>query len=343
MSNKETIEQTETRSKVPQFKKEDPHGWRQEFTGYMRRHNMAHLALTLNKPTGQDNLATWEKKNSMCISYLQEAVNQPENRGPKSIVFAHENRNKTAKELCDILTTKYHVKDPRAIHAAQESFHGLRLLDGEKATSFITRIEEGREVLRRLGKTLDEEIDLVGRLITGMEKDTRYAALSNALKLQTQLTWDGACKAVEAEDRMHPDPATVPEAAKIAITQSGKPTQPIGNCQLCGKDNHIAKTCHFRYKRDGDNQGSGQGGKNKQSGGQKEITCFYCKKKGHKSFDCRKKKRDGEQGKKGKGKGDKPAEKSTTGHKRKGGWDDNDSEEFSGMMQQSGKRSNTQA
>ena len=162
-------------SKVPQFRKDDPNGWYQEYQGYMVRHNMAHLALTTNRPAGGNPATEWDKRNAYCLSYLQEAVTQPQNRGPKSVVFAHEHRESTAKDLCDALINKYHIRDPRAIHAAQESFTGLRLIEGEKATSFLVRIEEGREVLRRLGKDLDERVDLVGRLITGIEKDQRYA------------------------------------------------------------------------------------------------------------------------------------------------------------------------
>jgi hypothetical protein len=335
-----STEEEKKYSRVPQFQKNNVTGWLAEFKGFLMRYDLAHLALATDRPRGAEDREVWDKRNAYCISYLQEAVRGPENRNAKQIVFAHENENKSARQICNILSERFLIRDSRIIHAAQENFVRLKLQPGELATSFIVRIEEAREGLRRLGKELDEEVDLVGRLIAGLEPDGRYTALASALKMKDNITWEYACNSVRADDqalREQPnETATITESAKLAHHS--------GSCQICGKGGHTAKNCHFRFNKPSsdNNNRNNQGYNTRSSSSSKDITCYFCKKKGHKSFECRKKKKYDEKQKSTASGGDQK-ESSQTGHKRKS-WDDAGEGEFSGMLQQkSGKRSNTQA
>jgi len=340
-------EEESTRFRVPSFRQNDPHGWFEEFEGFMRRQDQAHLALSTEKPVdgSQSKIRLWEKRDDYCISYLQESVRGPENRSAKQIVFKHENKNKTAKEIIEQLTAKFFIRDSRIIHAHQEHFVRMRLAEGERASSFITRIEEANEQLRRVGKALDPEVDLVGRLIAGMEKDSRYKHLASALKLKANLTWDEAVLQVEADDQAATNDSggrgNTEESANAAFTQSASSTVA---CQICKKTGHSANKCRHRYKGGGQDDDHPKGRKGndkygdkgpKQQGKQDTsgITCFFCHKKGHKADVCRAK----EAWLKTKG---KDREKNTqsqdpsqlSGQKRKTGWDDEP--EYAGMMQQ---------
>ena len=46
------------------------------------------------------------------------------------------------------LIEEFFIQDPRIIHAAQEHFVGMRMVEVGKWTSFITRIEEANETPR---------------------------------------------------------------------------------------------------------------------------------------------------------------------------------------------------
>lgn len=335
-------EEKDNRStKVPQFRQDDPHRWFAEFTGYLMRHNMAHLTLTLPKPrsvdTNQDMSAAWEKRNAIAMSYLQEAVNAPHNRSAKAIVFASTNKEKTAKQLCETLIGEFFIKDSRIIHAAQTNFTTLTLLPNEKATSFITRLEEGREQLERHGKTLDEEVDMVGRLIAGIEEDSRYASLASALKLKGKLQWREACRLIQAEELAR-GPTTHPksETAKVAVAQGYSATGFDRDtvCQICKKTGHTADRCFHRLKDNNFNK-SRNDFNNKQNSG-KDITCFYCKKKGHKSFDCRAKKR-AEAQKKNNNQMDRN-HNHPTGGKKRSSWDDEPGESANMLSRKTQKR-----
>lgn len=334
-----------SRFRVPAFRQQDPYGWLEEFEGYMRRQDQAHLALTTERPVGvsESKLKSWDKKNDTCISYLQEAVRGNENRSAKQLVFKYENKDKTAKEIIDQLTQKFFIRDSRIIHAHQEHFVRMKLAEGEKASSFITRIEEANELLRRVGKILDPEVDLVGRLIAGMEKDARYKHMASALKLQSNLTWEEACRLVQADDQADANTiegtGTTTESANAAFTQSASPTV----CQICKTPGHAADKCRYRLKsrQDGDQSkrksGNDQTG-NKSSNQQGKqsrisITCYFCHKTGHKADECRAKRAWLKKKGQDPGKNAQPQESTqSSSQKRKHGWDDEP--EFSGMMQQ---------
>ena len=346
----------ESRSRVPAFRASDPNGWFEEFTGYMMRQDQAHLALITERPdddASDSSIRRWNKRNSYCISYLQEAVAGPTNRSAKLLVFKYENKLKSAKELCELLIEEFFIQDPRIIHAAQEHFVGMRMVEGERGTSFITRIEEANETLRRVGKILDPEIDLVGRLIAGLEKDSRYLPLASALKLKKDLKWIDAVRLVQADDQAHsndfngPEPST--ESANAAFIESTGVA-----CQICKIPGHSAHQCRFRYKRDSNGQGGGnkQGSKhsNNNNGGNNQgkshrsaITCYFCKKTGHIEKECRAKKSWLQKKGSGNAKDNKNGKQESTqltGHKRKHGWDDQP-EEFSGMARQQSNASNS--
>ena len=347
----------EFRSRVPAFRASDPNGWFEEFTGYMMRQDQAHLALINERPdenhASDSSIRRWNKRNDYCISYLQEAVAGPTNRSAKLLVFKYENRNKSAKELCELLIEEFFIQDPRIIHAAQEHFVGMRMVEGEKGTSFITRIEEANETLRRVGKILDPEIDLVGRLIAGLEKDPRYLPLASALKLKKNLQWIDAVRLVQADDQAHSNDfngqGAPTESANAAFIESTRIV-----CQMCKNPGHSAHQCRYRYKRDGNSQDGGhkQGNKNqgnKNHGGNTQgktnrgaITCYFCKKTGHIEKEGRAKKswlqKKGLGGKESKNNKQEPTQ--LTGQKRKHGWDDQP-EEFSGMARQQSAASNS--
>ena len=76
-------------------------------------------------------------------------------------------------------------------------------------------------------------------------------------------------------------------------TEHAKYTKPDDSvdCQICGKKNHTAKRCHFRFKderknRTSDTIGVRKDTKPRDKRDKSNITCFKCHNKGHYSNDC---------------------------------------------------------
>jgi len=319
-------------SKVPQFREHDPIGWYDQFEGFMMR-SAADTALIEERPEEEGSKqSTWDKRNKICISYLQEAVCESQNTSARLIVFDRNvNRHKSAKQICDILIETFRIKDARVIHSELENFAGLKLETNERPISFINRIEEAREKLRQLGRTLNEEVDLVGRLIAGLEIHADYRALAVGIKLQANISWTEAKNMVRAEDLANPKhQKTTSEQEKAHFTSTNK-NETI-TCQICRKPGHSAAKCFHRFKGDPNKNDRKQSDEKGSYEKGKQIKCYYCGKIGHKAPDCRKKKKDMENKKKD----NSPGGNQHSGNKKRSGWDDIN--ESASMMQESGSK-----
>ena len=351
--------------------------WMAEFKGYLMRYKRAHLAIENVRPERNEakigELAAgtnpetalrrylvdlkeqqedWDERNDIAISNLIESTKDANNSEARQIIFDHFKNNLSAKEICSALITRFDSVDPRVINAMIRRWTTLKIIPGERATSFITRLREVKENLRKKGKIYTDG-ELVGRLLEGLQGETRYAMNVAAMETVKNLSFEDAVTLLQTKDTaefLEADTGT--ETAAMATSSSAQPAKKSTSgggggekCQICKKSGHSATNCRFRYnkKEEGGDKGKRREEPNTKNNKKKNIKCYNCGEMGHYSTECRlpdqrnhgKQKRDSGDSKSGTEQNAKrpkleKEDKNPGGH---GSWD---RDEFSGMMRERG-------
>lgn len=267
-----------THSAAPKFTKIGFHTWKSKMTSYLRGRKQSHLALTTNRPNANVNQGEerrrWDERNDIALSHLAESVDQPENRAAERIVLAMTEDNKTATQIITALKDRFFIEDNHVRIHCNTLFSTAAFLPGEKPISFLSRLEDMKTNLTNLGKEIDDDSDMLGQLMAAMNKEPRFAVLLAAMKTQPDMNWDRAVEMLSTQ---------IGGDEPIEHAKYTKPNE-SSNCQICGKKNHTAKKCYYRFK---DN-----GGVNKDTNVTRDkrdkthVTCFRCQKNGHYSNEC---------------------------------------------------------
>ena len=355
-------------SKVPQLREHGITDWLDEFKGFLMKHKRAHLAISNDRPekdltkceelANGDNPETqlrrylvklqedqddWDERNDIAISNLIESTNDATNSEARQIIFGMFKNNLSAKDMCSALKSRFDSVDPRVVNAMIKRWSKLKIIPGETATSFITRLQEVKENLRKKGKTYTEG-ELVGRLLEGLDGEPRYAMNVAALETVKDLSWEDAITQLQNKDTAaFFGSETTTETAAMA-TSTPKPSTSGGGgerCQICKKNGHSATHCRFRYNNKSEESDKGKGKEDSSSNDKftKKVKCFNCGKMGHFANQCRlpdKRKGQGSKDDKKRKHGDsdkydkkRPKSNSESKTNGTGAWDH---EEFSGMM-----------
>jgi len=360
------------KNKVPEFNEHGITDWLDEFKGFLMRHKRAHLAFSVERPEEdpdevarltnanaeatlrryrldiKDDQAEWDERNETTISYLMECTKGESHAEAHRMILDHLKDKKVSKEIAEALTTRFDSVDPRVVNAVIKKWSSLKIIPGERATSFITRLQEVQENLRKKGKTYTDG-ELVGRLLEGLDGEPRYAMIVAAMETVKGLTWEAATEQLRTKDtKDFLDGDGTSETAAMARSSSAPSAPPRnggGNnvCQICKKSGHIATTCRWRNEsREHGDRGSNKDKKDKKK---KKIKCFNCGGMGHYANECRKAdtrkgngKRPQEDHKGGTSEPESKRVKTEKGDGAKGSREPWDKDEFSGMMQESGGR-----
>ena len=345
--------------KIPAINRHGIVTWLEAFSGALMGYKRAHLALKDPRPSLdpaeeekwegnptrlriylsdlKEDQDYWDERNDIARNRLIESAKDTENSEARQIIFAAIKEDKTAKEICELLTRRFQNTDSRVVNAAVKYWTKMKAVKGEKATSFITRLKEQQEHLKQKGKTYSDG-ELVGRLLEGMSEAAEYGMIIAALETVKDLTFADAIQALQTKDEAEAagGPVEVPETVAMANgtidTASSFKKTTNENCQICHKTGHTAANCHFRYKEkkprtEGQqNHNKGSKGNNKTTKNMKDVKCYNCDKTGHYARDCRSKNRKNK---------DHPTNGDNNNKKSKpnntGSWD---RDEFSGMFQE---------
>lgn len=356
-------EPTNEKCRIPQLREHGITDWLDEFKGYLMRHKRAHLAIDSTRPQRNDakvaELAAglnpetalrryladlkeqqedWDERNDIAISNLIESTKEASNSEARQIIFDNFKNNLSAKEICNMLIKRFDSVDPRVVNAMIRRWTSLKIIPGERATSFITRLNEVKENLRKKGKTYTDG-ELVGRLLEGLKDESRYAMSVAAMETVKGLTWEDAVTQLQTKDTaefVEPDAGTETAAMATAYAPSSRSGEGSGDdkCQICKKSGHLASKCRFRYdkKEEKADKGKRKDNSNFKEKNKKNIKCFNCGKQGHYANECRlPDKRKADDTKKRKHGDTDESENKRAKTNGSGSWD---KDEFSGMMRE---------
>lgn len=358
------------RSKVPQLKEHSITDWLDEFKGYLMRHKRAHLAIENERPTQdaskmariarranpekalrryllelKEEQKDWDERNDIAISNLIDSTKDAANSEARQMIFDKFKLNLPAKDICSALVARFHSVDPRVVNAEIRRWTSLKIIPGERATSFITRLKEVKENLRKKGKTFTDG-ELVGRLLDGLKEEPRYAMSVAAMETVKDLTWENAVTQLQTKDTAEflDSNATTETAAMATVPPTPSTRQNSGGnerCQICKKSGHNAAICRFRYEKKSEDTSKikrKENGNLKIKKDKKNIKCFKCGKQGHYANECREStsgkgnaKRTKEERNTEKGDPDPKRFKNNDLDGSRGAWD---KDEFSGMMRE---------
>lgn len=359
MSNEPTNE----KCRVPQLREHGITDWLDEFKGYLMRHKRAHLAIDNARPQRneakmaeltvglnpeaalrryrvdlKEQQEDWDERNDIAISNLIESTNEASNSEARQIIFDNFKNNLSAKDICSTLINRFDSVDPRVVNAMIRRWTGLKIIPGERATSFITRLNEVKENLRKKGKTYTDG-ELVGRLLEGLKDESRYAMNVAAMETVKDLTWEDAVTQLQTKDTaefVEPGARTETAAMTTASAPSSRSSEGGGDakCQICKKSGHLASKCRFRYdkKEEKADKGKRRDNSNLKEKRKQNIKCFNCGKQGHYANECRlPDKRKADDTKKRKHEDTNESEGKRAKTNASGSWD---RDEFSGMMRE---------
>jgi hypothetical protein len=367
----------ETKSKVPQLNEHEITEWLAEFKGHLMKYSRSHLAIENTRPERdeariaeltagpnpevnlrryevdlKDRQDDWDERNDIATSNLIDSTKDVNNSEARQIIFDSLKDKLTAKEICSALVTRFDSVDPRVINAVIRRWTSLKIVPGERATSFITRLKELRENLRKKGKTFTDG-ELVGRLLEGLNGEPRYAMNVAAMEIVKNLTFEDAVTQLQTKDTAEFLVSDVGnETAAMATSSSEQQTRKNMSggrgggerCQICKKTGHSAAKCRFRYnKKDegGEDKGKSKDDLSSKFKNKKGVKCYNCGKMGHYANECRqpdqrkqgKQKRDNGDTRNG-SETDSKKIKYEKGENNSGGQGPWDRDEFSGMMRE---------
>ena len=303
------------KSKIPPLDQDDITNWLLELKVVLMGKKRAHLAINNPRPLRNDAEADalgpaalrryeeqlkddqddWDERNDIAMSALMESANGPNSLEAKQIIKAQLIEGKTSKEITEALVNRFDSNDPRVVNALMKNWSQLLKVPGEKATSYITRLNEKRTELAKKGKVFTNG-ELVGRLLDGIAGDEKYAANVAAMNTIPNLQFDEAVKQLRYKDIVDGINENEPKPTVVAFSSAKSSTNTrlksgTGEkivCQICTKPGHSAAKCHWRNKPNPQTNQPPRQNQQKRSG-KRDVSkdkCFNCNKIGHHGKDC---------------------------------------------------------
>jgi len=338
ISSATTISVTEPKGKasVPIFMPRNFIKWEELIKGFLMRHSMAHLVLKVDCPpsptvnevrktlirkngkltetkrtrllfeNSRKSQRLYEKRNLIAYSYILESVSDPSNEIGYRVVSDYTkdqeevNQPVTAKGALQRLRDRFHVINQRVLQAELANFNSMVLVSNEKAESFVNRLLDSKATLANLGRRLDDNTDLLGRLIAGLKASEKYAAVGHLMGLTTDLTWRKAVDQIVAGDYESVSPQKADEEAKSPENATTEKANMAADGK--GHDRRDNRGKHNHDRRNGDkwctyHRTSSHDDKECKSQhrdhnrNRSKVICYFCDKEGHTVERCEEKRR----------------------------------------------------
>ena len=303
------------RTRIPPLDQDDITNWLLDIKVVLMGKKRAHLALDNPRPEWNnegvamlqgaaalrrydENLkeeqTDWDERNDISVSAIMESAQGPNCLEAKQLIKEKLSQGNTARQITAALVARFDSNDPRVVNALMKNWTHLDKIRGEKATSYITRLNEKRSELAKKGKVFTNG-ELVGRLLDGLAGDETYAANVAAMHTIPNLQYEEAVKQLRYKDTVDGLSKTTVAAltsaksmAKPTATNQGQTNTGKVTCQICSKPGHSARICHFRHKTpDKNTQQQKQGQKRRDAPrDMSKVKCYNCNKMGHFADKC---------------------------------------------------------
>ena len=281
--------------------------WLFRMRNYLRGTEQAHLAIDQEKPVlnqealnallnpngnetprskefqkaHDDAVKLWTERNDIAWGKISVAIGN----SPTALQIAISCPNTdTAKDLLDRLRNRFHVVDNNIIQAAISDFNSMKILNGEQGQSFVNRLVEKKMILASYGREIEDDIDLLGRLLDGLMDSERYKLHALSLKAAIGMTWTRAAQEIISFDTRNPmlvSNDAVAVAGTSLVTSSNGPKYETAQLGHENKNRHRSNGKYSQRRDDNYHQG-----RKRQREDSDSERCEFCFRTNHNSSKC---------------------------------------------------------
>ncbi len=253
------------------------------------------------------------KLNDMAYNDLLLSFSDPTNFGLIEDACNDNMENGDAMQAWKNLVNKHDPSTASNVVQMKAKFNSSRLRNARKdPDEWISNLEVLRRKLKAMGHTISEQ-DMMIHVINNLPKE--YDSITDQLEIEldnNKIDMKVIRNRIRSKyNKMKrrfgkSDDASDDEDTEKALSATTKKDYK-GRCFHCGKWGHKQADCKEKQSENGrnnngntqrSNNNNGGSGNNNQNRKPFEGECYYCKKKGHRASECRKRIKDEENKKK---------------------------------------------
>lgn len=215
----------------------------------------------------------WEKRNDIAYSTIVESCQN----NPTAMLLILELNTTNAQTLWKAIRDKFNLQYLSIRQRELAKFNSLNIEPSESLTSFVNRLKECKLSLKNLGYELNDDVELMGRLKSGISKDNRFTHIISNLTFN-DYSWNETIKKIDvigslndsigAGDQQSTSTKLSETAQHTGILKQSKTqqsnskskmnngrhhhsntiTESIKICGFCGRTGHLEKECRTKKK-----------------------------------------------------------------------------------------------
>jgi hypothetical protein len=229
----------------------------------------------------------WQKRNDIAYSSIVESCQH----NPTAMLLILETQSTNAKTLWQAIVKKFNLQHLSIKQRELAKFNSLMIEENESLSKFVNRLKQGKLNLKNLGHAINDDVELLGRLKTGISKDKRFKHIVSNLTFG-DFTWEEAVNRIDLMSTI--DGLDNTDEIQTGTTKETNAKSGPETARYTGNRNGQSSKPKS-YKANQNNQGNNGKFKNKNNNnGNYKLTkesfqgnCNFCGKYGHKEKDCR--------------------------------------------------------
>jgi hypothetical protein len=152
----------------------------------------------VRRSTHREDYRMWVKRNDIAYSSIVESCQN----NPTAMLLILELGTTSAKELWEQIVKKFNLQYLSIKQKELANFNALSIEPTEKLSEFINKLKQGKLNLMNLGHTLNDDVELLGRLKSGISKDKRFTHIISSLTFN-DYTWKEAVEKIDLIDNLN--------------------------------------------------------------------------------------------------------------------------------------------
>jgi hypothetical protein len=239
---------------------------------------------TVLREVHNESYRMWQKRNDIAYSSIVESCQH----NPTAMLLILETQSTVAKILWDAIVKKFNLQHLAIKQRELARFNSLMIQEGENLTKFVDRLKQGKLNLKNLGYEIDDNVELLGRLKTGISRDKRYTHIVSNLTFN-DFTWEEAVNRIDLIGSLDGINNEIVEPTKESTDKTKETAQYTGN-----QNNKFNKRKANKYNKNNQKVNKTFKSYHTNSANSKDTNqsqfqgnCNFCGKYGHKEGDCR--------------------------------------------------------